>query len=227
MLNVCKHVLHLFKPKLKVIFNVNNQSKYSLIFLPGASGSTAFWLPVQQALSHTYFSKIIAYPEFNGRPTYSGVNSFESLQEYVLDQLEASNIIIAQSMGGIFAVQAALRKPESVKALVLIVTSGGIDLSRFNVKDWRHEYKKTFNVPEWFVDYSDFLDERLCEIKCPVLLIWGDQDPISPIEVGEYLHENLYNSELKIIKNGQHDLAHCYAHDVSLLIRDFLKRHDC
>ncbi|SPL69452.1 alpha/beta fold hydrolase [Acinetobacter stercoris] len=196
----------------------------NLVFLPGASGSTEFWQPVQQFLSDKYSSNIISYPEFGGWPSYPGVNSFESLQEYVLDQLEASNIVIAQSMGGIFAVQAVLQKPEKVKALVLVATSGGIDLSQFNVQDWRDEYKNTFQVPDWFVDYQNFLDERLCEIECPVLLIWGDNDPISPIPVGEYLHEKLVHSELAIIQEGQHDLALKHAKNVSQLIRSFIEK---
>jgi pimeloyl-ACP methyl ester carboxylesterase len=57
-------------------------------------------------------------------------------------------------MGGIFAVQAALQKPEQVQALVLVATSGGIDLSPFQVADWREDYQQSFTVPDWFVSAS-------------------------------------------------------------------------
>ena len=80
---------------------------------------------------------VVAYPSFGGYPDDMNVQSFESLQDYVLNQIQQPSVVIAQSMGGIFAVQAALKKPEQVQALVLVATSGGIDLSPFQVADWR------------------------------------------------------------------------------------------
>ena len=54
------------------------------------------------------------------------------------------------------------------------------------------------------------------------MLIWGDADPISPVAVGQYLHGKIVISELQIIKNGQHDLAHQYADQVTKLIENFI-----
>lgn len=77
---------------------------------------------------------VVAYPSFGGYPDDVDVQSFEGLQAYVLNQTQQPSVVIVQSMGGIFAVQAALKKPEQVLALVLVATSGGIDLSFFR---WR------------------------------------------------------------------------------------------
>ncbi len=47
------------------------------------------------------------------------------------------------------------------------------------------------------------LEDRLDEIKCPTLLIWGIQDSVTPLWVGEKFHELIPNSELvKIDKCG-------------------------
>lgn len=107
----------------------------NLIFLPGASGNTAFWQPVMQRLPENNSSMVVAYPSFGGYPDDVNVQSFEGLQDYVLNQIQQPSVVIAQSMGGIFAVQAALQKSEQVRALVLVATSGGIDLSPFQVAD--------------------------------------------------------------------------------------------
>jgi len=115
-----------------------------LIFLPGASGSTEFWCPLIKNLPEEMTTQIIAYPAFANEPAHPDIHGFEQLQQYVLNKIDRPCILVAQSMGGIFAVAAALQKPELIQGLVLIATSGGIDLSQFNVADWRQSYAKDF-----------------------------------------------------------------------------------
>ena len=194
------------------------------ICLPGASGNTEFWQPLITLLPKQYDKTIIAYPSFGGYPEHVNVNSFLDLQHYVLDQVSQPSIIVAQSMGGIFAVQAALQKPKQVKALVLVATSGGIDLSSYNVADWREDYQQTFDVPDWFIQPQVYLDDLLYKIECPVLLIWGDADPISPVAVGQYLHGKIILSELHVIQQGQHDLAQVQADQVAVLLEAFIEK---
>ena len=196
----------------------------NFIFLPGASGNTEFWQPLITLLPKQYDKTIIAYPSFGGYPEHVNVNSFLDLQHYVLDQVSQPSIIVAQSMGGIFAVQAALQKPKQVKALVLVATSGGIDLSSYNVADWREDYQQTFDVPDWFIQPQVYLDDLLYKIECPVLLIWGDADPISPVAVGQYLHGKIILSELHVIQQGQHDLAQVQADQVAVLLEAFIEK---
>ncbi|MFN3291608.1 MAG: alpha/beta fold hydrolase [Acinetobacter sp.] len=193
----------------------------NLIFLPGASGNTTFWQPVIQRLPQDDSSMVIAYPSFGAYPDDVDVQSFEDLQAYVLNQIQQPSLVVAQSMGGIFAVQAAL-KPEQVQALVLVATSGGIDLSPFQVTDWREDYQQSFTVPDWFVQHQSDLTSSLERIQCPVLLIWGDADPISPVAVGQALHRQIPHAELHIVSQGQHDLAYVHAEHVAQLIQNFL-----
>lgn len=196
----------------------------NFIFLPGASGNTKFWQPLITLLPEQDDKTVIAYPSFGGYSDHVDVNNFLDLQHYVLDQVSKPTIIIAQSMGGIFAVQAALQKPEQVEALVLVATSGGIDLSSFNVANWREDYQQTFDVPDWFIQPQVYLDDLLYKIECPVLLIWGDADPISPVAVGQYLHGKIILSELHVIRQGQHDLAQVQADQVAVLLEAFIEK---
>ena len=165
---------------------------------------------------------VVAYPSFGGYPDEMNVQSFESLQDDVLNQIQQPSVVIAQSMGGIFAVQAALQKAEQVRALVLVATSGGIDLSPFQLADWREDYQQSFTVPDWFVQHQSDLTDSLEHIRCPVLLIWGDADPISPVAVGQALHRQISHAELHIVSQGQHDLAYVHAEHVAQLIQNFL-----
>lgn len=196
----------------------------NLIFLPGASGSTAFWYPLIEKLPQQYHTKIIGYPGFGDTPESLEVKSFEDLTNYVVDQINEESIIVAQSMGGIFAVAAALQKPHLVKRLVLIATSGGINLKRFNVQDWREAYRQTFlKYPDWFVTTNANYEEFLSDINVETLLIWGDKDPVSPVSVGQYLNRKFEKSTLYVVKDGDHQLAEKHADEVAVKIESYLR----
>ena len=201
------------------------KQEYHWIFLPGASGSTQFWQPVANQLTVQGEQAILAYPGFADEPSRHDVFDFDSLQNYVIDQIKQPSIVVAQSMGGIFAVQAALEKVDLVQALVLVATSGGIDLSPFQVSDWRESYQKELNLPDWFViAKSRAIEQALATITCPVLLLWGDDDPISPVAIGQYLQQQFRHAELHVIAGGQHDLANIHAEQVSVLVQNFMQR---
>lgn len=197
----------------------------NLIFLPGASGSTAFWHPLIERLPQHYQTKIIGYPGFGDTPESLKVKSFEDLTSYVVNQINEESVIVAQSMGGIFAVAAALKKPQMIKGLVLIATSGGIDLSPFNVQDWREAYRQEYlKYPDWFITTKVNYEKFLAEIDIDVLLIWGDQDSVSPVEIGSHLNQLFKSSTLHIVKGGDHQLAAKYADEVAILIKDYLEK---
>jgi pimeloyl-ACP methyl ester carboxylesterase len=91
--------------------------------------------------------------------------------------------------------------------LVLAATSGGIDVTELGGSDWRSAFRASNpNSPQWFIDDHQDLSARLEEVRAPVLLLWGDTDPISPVAVGERLASLLVTSELVVVNGGTHDL---------------------
>lgn len=195
-----------------------------IVLLPGASGQTTFWQPLIDLLPSKYEKQIIAYPGFGNVLKNDNLKNFDDLQELVIHQINQKSILIAQSMGGIFAIKKTLERPDLIQGLVLIATSGGINLTPFDVQDWRTEYQQYYpRYPDWFmtsqVDYEDFL----AQINVPILLIWGDCDAISPISVGQYLHSKFKNATLHVIEGGKHDLAEKYADQISVHINQFLE----
>lgn len=63
----------------------------------------------------------------------------------------------------------------------------------------------------------DSIVTGMADLHMPVLLLWGDADPISPIRVGQRLAELLPRAELHIIPGG-HDLGFTHADEVASLI---------
>ena len=180
----------------------------SLIFLPGASGNTGIWKPVSDGLRHPARRIFTTWPGFGDAPPEPKVHGFDDLVDRVVQAISCPCDLLAQSMGGTIAIRAALQKPALVRHLVLSVTSGGIDLAALGARDWRPEYRALNPaLPDWFLDEREDLTDRLGEIRCPVLLLWGDADPISPVAVGRRLAELFLNAELVVVPGGTHDLV--------------------
>jgi pimeloyl-ACP methyl ester carboxylesterase len=117
------------------------------------------------------------------------------------------------------------RRAALVRHLVLSVTSGGIDVARLGAQDWRPAFRESNpGLPDWFLDEREDLTERIQTIAIPVLLLWGDADPISPIAVGRRLAELFPNAELVVIAGGTHDLVQERAKDVAPHIDRHLTR---
>lgn len=196
-----------------------------LLFLPGASGNTGFWLPVAGRLRHRATHTHIGWPGFGRTPPEPGINGIEDLVSRVLTEVDQPTALIAQSMGGVVAAMAALERPSYVTHLVLTATSGGINTASLGAQDWRAEFVAANpQLPRWFADFRTDLTSRLGSIKAPTLLLWGDADPISPVAVGERLAMLLPNAELHVLSGGTHDLANTHALHVAPLINAHLAK---
>lgn len=196
-----------------------------LFFLPGASGNVTFWWPAASKLAHPATKFFVTYPGFEDTPSDTKVNSLDTLVASIIDSMDCPTAIIAQSMGGIIAVRAALECPQRVTHLILVATSGGMDMLRLGAKEWRTAYlQDNPHLPDWFVKPVEDMTPHLRNITIPVLLLWGDTDPISPVAAGKYLQEHLPYAELHVIKDGKHDFAMTHAASVAPLIDAYLLR---
>lgn len=176
-------------------------------------------------LESTAKREILAYPGFGGEPADPAIRDIDDLLARVLARIECPTALIAQSMGGVLAVRAALARPELITHLVLCVTSGGVDMASLGAWDWRADFlARNANRPDWFVASRGDLGERLPAITQPALLIWGDDDPYSPVAVGERLHGLLPDSALHVVPGGQHDLARVHAASLAPLVDAHLRR---
>ena len=195
----------------------------TLMFLPGASGNVQFWKPVSEKLHHPGARRFVAWPGFGGVPADASVGGIDDLVARVVRDITGPVALLAQSMGGIIAVRAAFEKPSLVRHLVLSVTSGGIDVASLGAKDWRATFQaRHIGVPRWFIDERTDLTGRLHEIAIPVLLLWGDADPISPVAVGRRLAQLLPRAELVVFAGGTHDLVLERADEVAPHIQRYL-----
>lgn len=195
-----------------------------LIFLPGAGGSPDFWRPASDLLVHPASRTLLGWPGFGIIASDPRVKGIQDLVELVVDEIDQPSALIAQSMGGVIAVQAAQKRPGLVTHLVLTATSGGVDISDLQVEDWRPGFfAANPALPRWFAEYRNDISSTIATMRTPTLLLWGDTDPISPVAVGKRLQELLPTSKMYVIPGGKHDLAKILAAEVAPLIDEYLK----
>ena len=79
-----------------------------LVFLHGAGGSASFWRPVADRLLNPGQAHVFGYPGFGGAPADPRIKSLDDL----------------------FAIRLAFERGERVARLILVATSGGVDVAR-------------------------------------------------------------------------------------------------
>ena len=191
----------------------------TILFLPGAGGAPEFWQPVATLLPPSTRCELIGWPGLGAQPHDPAVRGLDDLVRLVREGLAEPVDIVAQSMGGVVAARLALEVPDKVRRLVLTVTSGGVDMAGLGASDWREDYRRTNpQAAAWVTEQRVSPDLPVERIAAPTLLLWGDDDPISPVAVGRHLQARLPSARLHVVRGGRHDLARTHAAEVAPLI---------
>ncbi|MBS4047608.1 MAG: alpha/beta fold hydrolase [Alphaproteobacteria bacterium] len=194
-----------------------------LLFLPGAGGAAEFWYPLGALLPAQYEKTYLNWPGLGHQAHRPGLDSLDALTAYAAAQLKSDTVIVAQSMGGIFALRLALLYPQTVTKLVLTAASGGIDVMRFGASDWRPAYRAEYpNAADWITAARADHTAEISSIAQPALLLWGDADTISPVAVGKHLASLLPHATLQVIAGGTHGFAQERAAEIAPLVQAFL-----
>lgn len=192
-----------------------------LIFLPGAGGDPVFWRPLGDLLPAAWEKIYLGWPNAGHQPADPAIRAFADLGTLVEPWLEDDRPVdlLAQSMGGAIALRIALQHPRRIRRLVLVATSGGVDVAQLGGVDWRPAYRQEFpRAAAWITDVQPVLTPELPSVRAPALLLWGDADPVSPVAVGQHLRHLLPHATLHIVPGGDHGLVRERAAEVAPLI---------
>lgn len=195
-----------------------------VVFLPGASGAARFWAPVADRMPAEWPTRLLSWPGAGTEPHDVAINGYEDLVTMAASQIGDNADLVAQSMGGAVAIGLALRYPHRIRRLVLVATSGGLDVTQFDAENWRTEYRSEYpDAAAWVTEERVDHSTDLPALHIPACLIWGDQDPISPPTVGHALNAALPHSTLHIVPGGTHMMANERPDDIAPLITDHLR----
>ncbi len=188
-----------------------------IVFMPGVGADPEFWKPVGDRLPAAWDKVYLGWPGLGDQPSDPSVSGWDDLLRLTLEAVGPGTAdLVAQSMGGFLALAATLRHPRRVRRLVLTATSGGIDVGSLGAAEWRATHRAARpNAPAWIYQQLPDLAPRIGDIRSPTLLIWGDQDPLSPVAVGRRLADLLPSAALRIVVGGDHALALARAAEIA------------
>ena len=198
--------------------------KQRLVFLPGASGDREFWRPAARSVADLGECVFEGWPGFGGAPPAPTFCGTDDLVRQIVDDLHPNTHLFAQSMGGVVGLLAALARPHWVRSLVLSVTSGGLDLEALGARDWRETAIEWMppGTPAWFLEEKRCLRAEIPRLRMPVLLVWGDSDPLSPLAVAHELKRILPQARTHVVAGAGHDVVHSHAAEVGAVLRQHL-----
>jgi 3-oxoadipate enol-lactonase len=184
----------------------------------------------------------------HGHSTYSGpwhLNDIAPLLVLLLRQLNLMPMaIMGHSMGGAIAIHLSAIAPDMVERLVLVDSTGvplEAGMSTLAIRSIRSALtpqggssplsiqlgmlKPTpylyWQVAQEMVK-SDFRKE-LASLNLPTLIIWGKQDVLLPIQLGERLSKALPNAQFISIPDAGHRLPLSHPELFSRIILEFLQ----
>ena len=191
-----------------------------ILFIPGVGGAAAFWHPLGALLPQGWRKTCLNWPGAGDEKHDPAIRSFDDYTAFAARHLDSQgSTVIAQSMGGVIGVRLALEHPERVTRLVLAATSGGLNIAVHSATDWRLGYRAEYpEAAEWIMAERPDHAAEIGRIKTPVLLLWGDADPISPVAVGERLRSLLPDARLHVVAGGEHAFARDRASEIAPLV---------
>jgi pimeloyl-ACP methyl ester carboxylesterase len=167
-----------------------------------------------------------------------------------LSKEEDKVVLLGHSNGGRVASYFAAKFPAKIKKLILVDTAGiyhretALEIKRFlfGVAAKIGKRITNSNILRKFLyrlarekDYQEAsptmrktmlnlinndLTPEFKKISIPTLIIWGEDDRITPLSDGQLINKLIKNSKLKIVKGARHSPFYTHAGEVVRIIKD-------
>ncbi len=157
--------------------------------------------------------------------------------------------VMGWSDGGVSAIVLAANYQHAVKSLVIWGSNAYVspqDLELFettrDIDNWSPRMRKPLEAiygagfPKLWSAWIDSMKktyetrkgaglclEELAKVKCPMLVLHGEKDPICPQFHAEYLRDNVPGSVLRLFPAGKHNIHLRFAQEFSTAVEEFVR----
>jgi pimeloyl-ACP methyl ester carboxylesterase len=181
---------------LELTYREEGEGEHNVLLLHGLNAHSGTWRKTFPALTDRYRVFALSFPpNMEGSASDALVERYADCARLMCDRLGiTTTAIIGNSIGGWTAMRLAAGGRVKVSRLILEDTAG-----------------------------SDSVDARWLEKSgTPTLIIWGENDDVTPIHEGRDLHSRLSGSRLEVISKANH-VPHWEEPDVfNRLVTEFL-----
>lgn len=210
------------------------ESKYNIIFIHGWRSEGRVWQEVINRLNYScYAIDLPGFGESQLPAKPFTLDDYSEIIRELISKLHLENIVlVGHSNGGAVSIKSIVTNKFPVQKLVL-VGSSGIRKKTFekSTKNLTAKIlKPIFKLPvlnklrnliytsmgsedyvaepqlkETYINMiSEDLSPEINKINVPTLLFWGEKDKATPLSYGEFMKENIPDSKLTVIPNGDH-----------------------
>lgn len=215
-----------------------------LVLVHGLSGSGGWWrrnVPAFDDHFTVYVVDLVGYGSNRAWRPITIQQTAELLAELIAKMPAGCAHVIGHSMGGQIVTHLAAQHPDRVNRLVLACASGLVrsDLLRMALRlPNTGRYGRLDFAPTLALDalragpvnlllsaldiLSNDVSEALELIVAPTLLVWGAQDKLVPVSVGQAIQKGLCNARMEIIPGAGHVVMWDQPQRFNQLVLDFL-----
>lgn len=235
---------------LSYIEGGNSQGE-TILFLHGWSVSTEPYRDSLNALAEEYWVVAPDLPGFGRSPYAGSLSSYQSYANCILflvEQLNSTQFqVVGHSFGGAVALALAAAVPQKVTSVVAIDSTGIPLISPTQILKQRFaelprqitqvHWKTLFKIVSAFgynlvsqrqhiiegtrIALEEDIRPWLSEIELPCLLLWGERDYFTPLEIGYGLVEATANSRLQLVPEGYHEWCMMEPEQLRATVHDF------
>lgn len=215
-----------------------------LVLIHGLSGSGRWWRRNLPAFRHGHQVFVLDLTGYGSarRQRALGVRASASAIALWLEQSGLSGVtLVGHSMGGHIAMHVAAQAPERVDTLILAGASGLLKVplyrSMLSLPRALVSGRKRF-LPQIFGDalragplnllrsgldlLKDSVQDILPNIRARTLIIWGEQDALVPLAIGQGLAQAIGGARLEVIPRAGHVVMVDAASTFNRLVLDFI-----
>jgi pimeloyl-ACP methyl ester carboxylesterase len=215
-----------------------------LLLVHGLVGSSTWWRRNVGAFARYFTVYVVDLVGFGANRAWRPIgiqSSADCLAEFIATLPGGCAHVVGHSMGGQIATHLAASHPDRVNRLVLAAASDLVrsDLIRMALRlPSTGRYGKLDFAPILAIDalragpvnllmgaldiLSNDVSEALQNIVTPTLLIWGANDKLVPVSVGEAVHQAIRGSRFEVLGRAGHVLMWDQPEQFNKLVLHFL-----
>lgn len=224
----------------------------SILFIHGWSVSIEPYQEILNILSQRYHVVAPYLPGFGKSTAPHFVKDYSDYAELLIDFLKALDLqsvhIVGHSLGGAIAMALTALKPDFARSLI-VVDSTGIPMNslpevvlrraiEMSAQMWQAKPKPTIAILERVIYNSLFNTKKVLEtamivldrdirpilprINTPCLILWGANDLLTPITMGQELARNIKGSQLLIIDGVYHEWNFFFTETFTKAVSNFI-----
>ncbi len=196
----------------------------------GLSGSSRWWSKNFDALAAKHLVAAIDLVGFGHNRRFFGapvvLPPFREVTALLARWLETFGEpvhLVGHSMGGQIAIRLAAERPDLVRSLLLVDAAGmpfhldprphlrpvrkfpygGPNIARVLIPDFLRAGPASVAVASTRVVLGD-MRKMMHAIRVPTLLVWGENDPLVPLQYGQAMQQEIEGSRLVVIPRAAH-----------------------